>query len=258
MYIWIWLYLSVALHSEMASAGLGESCGAFADMRKRGPVNQSLQLSSPRHPHGTQCTPKHTVPHRYAMMTWHLERFGKGFLGDGSLWAEARGMDSGLFCLIQSPGPGRLEHAVLVILKQPWPFMTATVNHRDWWAQRSTTWTPHPDAAGLLQEDTEPLPWTPALCPHLDIFVQVHGLVVNVVLQEVLIHARQQGHLGQWEDIHELLHGVPVRTLWAEGRLRDADPSHVVTSSKRLPGGQGVPAIRTCSPCTRGASTVNT
>jgi hypothetical protein len=50
----------------------------------------------------------------------------------------------------------------------------------------------------------------------------VHRFIVNVVLQEVLVHTGQQGHLGQREDIHELLHGVPMRTLQREGRLSHA------------------------------------
>lgn len=50
----------------------------------------------------------------------------------------------------------------------------------------------------------------------LDVLVQVHGLVVDVVLEEVLVHARQQRHLGQREDVHELLHGVAVGALSVE------------------------------------------
>lgn len=65
---------------------------------------------------------------------------------------------------------------------------------------------------------------SPCPRPHLDVFVQVHRLVVDVVLQEVLIHTGQQGHLGQREDIHELLHGVSVRALQREGRLSNTDP----------------------------------
>ena len=62
-------------------------------------------------------------------------------------------------------------------------------------------------------------------CPHhLDVFVQVHRLIVNVVLQKVLVHTGQQGHLGQGEDVHELLHGVSVGTLRA-GRKASARES---------------------------------
>lgn len=50
--------------------------------------------------------------------------------------------------------------------------------------------------------------WPPCL-HNLDVFVQVHGFIVDAVLQEVLVHTGQQGHLRQGEDVHELLHGVP-------------------------------------------------
>lgn len=49
---------------------------------------------------------------------------------------------------------------------------------------------------------------TPPCLHNLDIFVQVHRFIVDVVLQKVLIHTGQQGHFGQGEDVHELLHGV--------------------------------------------------
>lgn len=48
---------------------------------------------------------------------------------------------------------------------------------------------------------------------HLDVFVQVHGLVVDVVLHEEVVDARQEAHLWQREDVHELFHGVAVSTL---------------------------------------------
>lgn len=63
----------------------------------------------------------------------------------------------------------------------------------------------------------------------LDIFVQVHRLVVDVVLQEVLVHTGQQGHLRQGEDVHELLHGVS-RTLQAgrEALAREPTPQQAL------------------------------
>lgn len=57
-------------------------------------------------------------------------------------------------------------------------------------------------------------------CPHLDVFVQVDGLIVDVVFQEVLVHTGQQRHLRQGEDVHELLHGVSVGTLRAGETLQ--------------------------------------
>lgn len=42
-------------------------------------------------------------------------------------------------------------------------------------------------------------------------------LVVDVVLQEVFVHAGQEGHLRQREDVHELLHGVSMGTLRGKG-----------------------------------------
>lgn len=50
---------------------------------------------------------------------------------------------------------------------------------------------------------------------HLYVFVQMHRLIVNVVLEEVFVHTGQEGHLWQGEDVHELLHGVSMRTLQA-------------------------------------------
>lgn len=38
-------------------------------------------------------------------------------------------------------------------------------------------------------------------------------LIVNVVLHEEVIDTAQEGHLWQGEYVHELLHGVPMRTL---------------------------------------------
>lgn len=60
---------------------------------------------------------------------------------------------------------------------------------------------------------------------HLDVFVQVHGLIVNVVLQKVLVHTGQQGHLRQGEDVHELLHGVSVGTLQAGRKASAREPT---------------------------------
>lgn len=50
---------------------------------------------------------------------------------------------------------------------------------------------------------------------NLDIFVQVDRFIVDVVLQKVFVHTGQEGHLGQGEDVHELLHGVSMGTLQA-------------------------------------------
>lgn len=41
----------------------------------------------------------------------------------------------------------------------------------------------------------------------------MHRLVVDVVLHEEVVHAGQEGHLRQGEDVHELLHGVAVGAL---------------------------------------------
>lgn len=53
-------------------------------------------------------------------------------------------------------------------------------------------------------------------CSDLDIFVEMHRLIVNVVLHEVIIDTRQQGHLRQREYIHELFHSVSMGTLGKE------------------------------------------
>lgn len=53
---------------------------------------------------------------------------------------------------------------------------------------------------------------------HLHVFVEVDGLIVDVVLHEVVIHTQQESHLRQRENIHELLHGVVVWTLWDENQ----------------------------------------
>lgn len=45
---------------------------------------------------------------------------------------------------------------------------------------------------------------------YLHIFVEMNRLIIYVVFQEILIHARQESHLRQREDIHELLHGVAL------------------------------------------------
>lgn len=50
---------------------------------------------------------------------------------------------------------------------------------------------------------------------HLDVFVQMDRFIVDVVLEEVFVHAGEEGHLRQGEDVHELLHGVSMRTLQA-------------------------------------------
>lgn len=41
----------------------------------------------------------------------------------------------------------------------------------------------------------------------------MHRLVVDVVLHEVVVNTREQGHLRQGEDVHELLHSVAMGTL---------------------------------------------
>lgn len=41
----------------------------------------------------------------------------------------------------------------------------------------------------------------------------MHRLVVDVVLHEEIVHAGQEGHLRQGENVHELLHGVTVGAL---------------------------------------------
>lgn len=48
---------------------------------------------------------------------------------------------------------------------------------------------------------------------HLQVFVEVHWLIVDVVLHEEIVHAGQKGHLRQGENVHELLHGVAVGAL---------------------------------------------
>lgn len=50
-------------------------------------------------------------------------------------------------------------------------------------------------------------------CSNLNIFVEMHRLVIDVVLHKVIVYTREQGHLGKGEDIHELFHSVPMRTL---------------------------------------------
>lgn len=63
---------------------------------------------------------------------------------------------------------------------------------------------------------------------HLDVLVEMDGLIVDVILQKVLVDTGQEGHLGQGEDVHELLHGVSVRTLQAgrEGSFRNTVQQH--------------------------------
>lgn len=58
---------------------------------------------------------------------------------------------------------------------------------------------------------------------HLDVFVQMDRLIVNVVLEKVLVDTGQERHLRQGEDVHELLHGVSVRTLQAGRRTSEAE-----------------------------------
>lgn len=48
---------------------------------------------------------------------------------------------------------------------------------------------------------------------NLHVFVEMHRLIVDVVLQEEVVNTGQEGHLRQGEYIHELLHGVAVGTL---------------------------------------------
>lgn len=84
-------------------------------------------------------------------------------------------------------------------------------------------------------------PGTSPCPPDLDVFVQVDRLIVDVVLQKVLVHAGQQAHLGQGEDVHELLHGVPVGALWAGGAVRIRGP-HPAGPDPAFPeGGAGHP-----------------
>lgn len=52
---------------------------------------------------------------------------------------------------------------------------------------------------------------------HLDVFIQVDGLVVDVVSHEEVVDAGQQRHLWQREDVHELLQGVAVGALRRQG-----------------------------------------
>ena len=55
---------------------------------------------------------------------------------------------------------------------------------------------------------------------YLDVFIQVDGLVVNVVSHEEVVDAGQQRHLRQGEDVHELLQGVAMGALWGKGTER--------------------------------------
>lgn len=48
-------------------------------------------------------------------------------------------------------------------------------------------------------------------------------LIVNVVLQKVLVHTGQEGHLRQGEDVHELFHGVSVGTLQAGRKTSETE-----------------------------------
>lgn len=48
---------------------------------------------------------------------------------------------------------------------------------------------------------------------NLHVFVEMHWLIVDVVLQEEVVNTGQEGHLWQGEYVHELLHGVAVGTL---------------------------------------------
>ena len=48
---------------------------------------------------------------------------------------------------------------------------------------------------------------------HLDVFVEMHGLVVDVMPHEEVVDTGQEGHLRQGENVHELLHGVAMGTL---------------------------------------------
>lgn len=47
----------------------------------------------------------------------------------------------------------------------------------------------------------------------LNVFVEMHRLVVDVVAHEEVVDAGEERHLGQREDVHELLHGVAVGAL---------------------------------------------
>lgn len=53
---------------------------------------------------------------------------------------------------------------------------------------------------------------------HLDIFVEMDWLIVDVVPHEEVIDAGQEGHLWQGEYVHELFHGVAMRTLQDSGQ----------------------------------------
>lgn len=48
---------------------------------------------------------------------------------------------------------------------------------------------------------------------HLYVFVEVDGLVVDVVAHEEVVDAGQERHLRQGEYVHELFHGVAMGTL---------------------------------------------
>lgn len=83
--------------------------------------------------------------------------------------------------------------------------------------------------------------WEPGTSPrphNLDVFVQVDRLIVDVVLQKVFVHAGQQAHLGQGEDVHELLHGVPVGALRAGSAVRNRGP-HPAGPDSAFPEGGG-------------------
>jgi len=56
---------------------------------------------------------------------------------------------------------------------------------------------------------------------YLDVFIQVDGLVVDVVSHEEVVDAGQQRHLRQREDVHELLQGVAMGALRVTGHSGD-------------------------------------
>lgn len=51
---------------------------------------------------------------------------------------------------------------------------------------------------------------------YLDVFVEVDGLVVDIVLHEVVINGTQKVHLWERKDVHILFHCVAMGTLEEE------------------------------------------
>lgn len=54
---------------------------------------------------------------------------------------------------------------------------------------------------------------------HLYVFVEMDWLIVDVVPHEEVIDAGQEVHLWQGEYVHELFHGVAMRTLQDSGNI---------------------------------------